>query len=76
MKKLLSVLLIMLLFVGVLAACAEAPDPEDENTTHFVPTINVLNYAVFLSLLERNGLYLCQGLSEINLLNALILDKY
>ena len=53
MKKLLSVLLIMLLFVGVLAACAEAP--EDEDATPFVPTVNVLNYAVFLSLLERNG---------------------
>ena len=66
MKKILSVLLIALLFAGILVACAETPEPETyvgisepEETTSFPPVGSVLggllDYARFLDLLEANG---------------------
>jgi len=66
MKKRVSALLIMLLFAGIFAACAEIPEsdayieaPVPEETTP-LPLLGsmlsgFLNYETFLSLLEANG---------------------
>lgn len=66
MRKIVSALLIMLLFIGILAACTERsePDlytepPEPEETTPLPMLGSILsgflNYEIFLSLLEVNG---------------------